>query len=105
MGPGPAKSIKIIMVVRTRYTTLKKLAKSQKQRKKLKRLLELDISPRHSKFPVIDDIVVASTMKDRLDQGLIQSLAPHRFEASYCKERYVSAHMCKISLLGSLFHS
>ena len=33
VGPGLAKSIKIIMVVRTRYTTLKKLAKSQRQRK------------------------------------------------------------------------
>ena len=36
VGPGPAKSIKIIVVVRTKYTTLKELAKSQTRFVKIK---------------------------------------------------------------------
>ena len=50
-------------------------------------MLELDISPRHSKFPLIDDIIVASTMNHLLDQGA-RSLAPHWSEAPYYKECY-----------------
>ena len=50
-------------------------------------MLELDISPYHSKCPLIDDLVVVSTMKDLLDQGA-WSLAPHRSETPYCKVCY-----------------
>ena len=63
-------------------------------------MLELDVSPRHSKCPLIDDLVVASAMKGFLDQGA-RSLAPHRFEAPYCKECYCEIiHSGKHTLFG-----
>ena len=65
MAPGFAKSIKIKVVIRTRYTTLKELAKSQREQKRLKQLLELDISPRHSKYRLIDDLIVASALRQQ----------------------------------------
>ena len=64
-------------------------------------MLELDISHCHSKCPLIDDFVVASTMKDLPDQGT-RSLAPHRSEAPYCKVCY-----CNIfrNIFEDFYHS
>ena len=50
-------------------------------------MLELEISSRHSKWPLIDDMVVASTMTSEADRGA-RSLAPHWSEAPYCKQCY-----------------
>ena len=86
MGPSPTKSIKVIAIVRTKNTTFKELASSKEiTTKKLKRLLQVEISPRHSKWPLIDDMVVASTMTSEADRGA-KSLARHQSEAPYCKE-------------------
>ena len=43
--------------------------KSQREQKKLKRLLELDISPCHSKYRLINDLVVASILRYQCDQS------------------------------------
>ena len=50
-------------------------------------MLELDISPRHSKYGLIDDLVVASALRNQWDQGA-QSLVPHQSEGPYCIECY-----------------
>ena len=61
--------------------------KSQREQKKLKRLLELDISPCHSKYRLINDLVVASILRYQCDQGA-RSLVPHRPKDPYYKECY-----------------